>query len=102
MHRSSSTVSLNLLIECGLLSLLPEMNDVEWKPQLCKAVEHFRNAMVLVPRSVKPTEARTALQMASLFEKEFTMPVMVALLSLRRRAPDDKLFLELVADYAGT
>ncbi len=102
VHNSSSTVSLNLLREYGLSSLLPELDDSRLKSFLCKTVESLRYTMVSVPRPVAPIEGRTALQIASLFEKEFTMPVMVALLSLRRRASDDGYFLKLVADYAGT
>ncbi|KAL9072550.1 MAG: hypothetical protein Q9161_003562 [Pseudevernia consocians] len=56
--------------------------------------------MVATPRIVAAIEGRTALQVASLFDNEFTMAVMVALLSLRRRASDDGYFLKLVADYA--
>ena len=102
VHGSSSTVMFNLLRECGLFSLVPEMNDAYWKTMLCKAVDHFRNKMFLVSQPVTPDEGRTALQIASLFKEEFTLPVMVALLSLRRRAPDDTHFLKLVADWAGT
>ena len=101
VHGSSSTVSLNLILEYGLFRLLPEMDDKEWKPRLCKAVENFRHTMFRVPHSVTSIEGRTALQIASLFEKDFAMPVMVALLSLRLRAPDDPHFVKLVTDYAG-
>lgn len=100
VHGSSSTVSFNLLCEYGLFRLLPELDDRRFKPLLCKTVEHLRITMVPVPSSVAPTEGRTALQIASLFDKDFTMPVMVALLSLRRRAPDDEYFMKLVSDYA--
>lgn len=102
VHGSSSTVSLNHLREYGLFSLLPEMDDNRFKPGLCKTVESLRNTMVSVSRPVNPIEGRTALQTASLFGKDFTMPMMVALLALRRRAPDDLSFLRLVSDYAGT
>ena len=102
VHGSSSTVSLNLLREHGLFSLLPELDDHRFKPLLCKTVENLRLTMVATPRIVAAIEGRTALQVASLFDNEFTMAVMVALLSLRRRASDDGYFLKLVADYAGT
>ena len=114
VHGSSSTVSLNLLRECGLFHLLPETNDPNWRSLLCNAVDPkwksllrdeadpFRGNMFSVTRPIEPIEGRTALQLASLFEKQFTMPVMVALLSLRLRDPDDTVFLRLVADYAGT
>lgn len=100
VHGSSATVSLNLLREYGLFNLLPELDDHRFKPLLCKTVDSLRVTMVSVPRPVAPIEGRTALQVASLFGKEFTMPLMVALLSLRRRAPDDAYFLKLVADFA--
>ena len=97
----SSTVSLSLLREYGLFSLLPELDDPGSKPFLCRTVENLRVTMVSVTRPVNPIEGRTALQVASLFEKDFTMPLMVALLSLRHRAPDDHHFSKLVTDYAG-
>lgn len=102
VHGSSSTVSFNLLREYGLFSLLPELDDLEFKPKLCIAVETFRVRTVSVLRPVAPIEGQIALQIASLFEKDFAMPLMVALLSLRRRAPDDGNFLTLVSNYAGT
>lgn len=102
VHGSSSTVSLNFLREYGLFNLLPEMDDHRFKSLLCKRVDNLRVTMVSVPRPVAPTEARTALQVASLFGKELTMPMVVALLSLRRRAPDDEHFSKVVADYSGT
>ena len=43
VHGSSSTATFNLLRECGLLSLVLEMDDADWKTMLCKAVDHFRN-----------------------------------------------------------
>lgn len=101
VHGSSSTVSFNFLREYGLFSLLPELDDPRYKPLLCKTVENLRVTMVTIPRPVAPIEGRTALQLASLFGTEFTMPMVVALLSLRRRAPDDAYFLKLVTDYAG-
>ena len=101
IHGYSSTVSLNLLREYGLFALLPELDDLESKRFLCRTVESLRVSMVSLSRPIAPIEGRTALQVASLFEKSFTMPVMVALLSLRRRAPDDEQFLKLVVDYAG-
>ena len=102
VHNSSSTVTLNLLREYGLSSLLPELDDLGGKSFLYKTIENLRGIMVSVSRPIAPIEGRTAIQIASLFEKEFSMPVMVALLSLRRRASDDEYFLKLVADYAGT
>lgn len=100
VHGSSSTVSFNLLREYGLFNLLPELDDLEFKPKLCIAVENFRVRMVSVSRAVAPIEGQIALQIASLFEKDFTMPLMVALLSLRRRAADDGYFLRLISNYA--
>ena len=85
----------------GLFNLLPELDDLEFKPKLCIAVENFRVRMVSVSRAVAPIEGQIALQIASLFEKDFTMPLMVALLSLRRRAADDGYFLRLISNYAG-
>ena len=76
--------------------LLPDLNDPEFK--LCKVVENHHLKMVSVLRPIAPIEGRTALQLASLFEKDFTMPVMVALLSLSRRSPDDEHFLKVIAD----
>lgn len=102
VHGSSSIVSLDVLVECGLFKLLRELNDPSWRSSLCNAVAHFRGTMFSVTRPITPVEGRTALQLASLFEKPFTMPVMVALLSLRCRDPDDSNFLTLVADNAGT
>lgn len=101
VHGSSSTVSLNLLREYGLFSLLPELDDPRYKPLLCRTVENLRVNMVSIPCPVAPIEGRRALQLASLFGKEFMMPAMVALLSLRRRALDDAEFLKLITDYAG-
>lgn len=101
VHGSSSTVSLDVLMECGLFNLLPEMDDPRWRSLLCNAVDHFRGTMFSVTQLMTPVEARTALQLASLFEKRFTMPVMVAFLSLRCCDPDDLNFLTLVADFAG-
>lgn len=101
VHGSSSTVSFNLLREYGLFSLLAELDDPRYKPLLCRTVENLRVTMVSIPRPIAPIEGRTALQLASLFGKDFIMPVMVALLSLRRRAPDDADFLKLLADHAG-
>ena len=101
VHGSSSTVSFNFLREYGLFSLLPELDDPRYKPLLCKTVENLRVTMVTIPRPVAPIEGRTPLQLASLFGTELTMPMMVALLSIRRRAPDDAYFLKLVTDYAG-
>ena len=101
VHDSSSTVSFNLLREYGLFSLLSELDDPRYKHLLCRTVEYLRVTMVSIPRPVAPIEGRTALQLSSLFGKEFIMPVMVALLSLRRRAPDDADFLKLITDYAG-
>ena len=102
VHGCSRTVSLNLLREYGLFTLLPELDDLKFKPDLWKTVESLRITMVSVLRPVAPIEGRIALQLASLFEKDFTMPLMVALLSLRRRAPNDSHFLRLVSDYTGT
>ncbi|CAD6576172.1 MAG: hypothetical protein ASARMPREDX12_007780 [Alectoria sarmentosa] len=99
VHGCSRTVSLNLLREYGLFTLLPELDDLKFKPDLWKTVESLRITMVSVLRPVAPIEGRIALQLASLFEKDFTMPLMVALLSLRRRAPNDSHFLRLVSDY---
>ena len=101
VHGSSSTVPFNRLRECGLFSLLPEMDDPTWKSSLWNAVARFRNVMCSVPQSIAQGECRAALRLASLFEKELRMPVMVALLALRRRDPDDSSFLTLVVDYAG-
>ena len=69
IHGSSSTVTLNLLRECGLFSLVPETDDADWKMMLCKAVDHFRNKMFSVSRPVTSDEGRPALQIASLFKK---------------------------------
>lgn len=102
LHGSSSTVSLDVLMDYGLFNLLPELDDPDWRLKLCNAVDHFRGTMFSATRPITPVEARTALQLASLFEKQFTMPVMVALLSLRCRDPDDSTFSTLVADHAGT
>lgn len=102
VHGSSSTVSFNTLRECGLFSLLPELDDPKYKPLLCRTVEYLRVTMVSIPRPVAPIEGRIALQLVSLFGKDFIMPMMVALLSLRRRAANDAEFLSLVTDYAGT
>ena len=102
IHGSSSTVTFNLLRECGLFSLVPEMDGTDWKTMLCKAVNHFRNKMFSVSRAVTSDEGYPALQIASLLKEESMLPVMVALLSLRCRAPDDTHFLKLVADWAGT
>lgn len=102
VHGSSSTVSLEILMKHGLFNLLPELDYPEWREKLCNAVEHFRDIMFSATLAITRVEARIALQLASLFEKQFTMPVMVALLSLRSRDPDDSKFLTLVADYAGT
>lgn len=101
VYGSSSTVSFSTLRECGLFSLLPELDDPRYKPLLCRTVQYLRVTMVSVLRPVAPIEGRTALQLASLFGKKLIMPMMVALLSLRCRAPDDVEFLKLVTDYAG-
>ena len=85
-------MTFNLLRECGLFSLVSEMDDDSWKTMLCKAVDHFRNKMFLASRPVTSDEGRTALQIASVFKEEFSWPVSVALLSLRRRDPDDTHF----------
>ena len=102
VHGSSSTVSFNLLREYGLFNLFPELDALEFKPKLCIAIESFRLRMVSVLRPVSPIEGQIALQIASLFEKDFAMPLVVALLSLRRRAPDDENFSKIVSNYAGT
>ena len=102
VHSSSSTVPLELLREHGLFSLLPEMDDPSLKQYLCISLDRLRNTMFQAPSPVSSLiEGRTALQLASLFGNGFTMPVMVALLSLRSRDPDDVNFLKLIADYAG-
>ena len=102
VHGSSNTVSLNLLSEYGLFKILPELLNREAQPSIHKMVRDIRFTMFSLPRLVTPTECLIALQIASLFGKDFSTPICVALLSMRRRAAEDKLFLKLAIDYAGT
>lgn len=76
------------------------MDDDYWKTTLCKAVDRFRNKMLLVSRPVTSDEGRTALQIAPVFKEEFSWPVTVALLSLS--GVEIQTFTKLVADWVGT
>lgn len=79
------------------------MDDGYWKTMLCKAVDHFRNKMLLASRPVTSDEGRTALQIASVFKEEFSWPVTVALLSLSGvEIQMIHAFTKLVADWVGT
>lgn len=98
---SSRTVSLSELRGEGLFDLIPELDDEDKKPQLWLRVDELRRSIARTNCPVSVHEGSLALWIAFLFGGAFTMPVMIALLSVRRRKLDDERFLRIVRDIAG-
>lgn len=98
---SSRTVSLSELRKEGLFDLMPELDDEQRKPKLWSGVNELRKSVAVTNRPISVQDGSVALWIGSLFAGAFTMPMMVALLSLRRRALDDERFLRVVRELAG-
>lgn len=80
---------------------MPEFDDEEPKKFLWLRVDELRNTMATTLTPISGIDGGLALSIASLFGGAWTMPVMVALLSLRRREPDDARFLRLLRAFGG-
>lgn len=85
----SSTVSLATLREEGLLDLIPWLDDESEKHLLWLRVHKLRGSLFATQTPISAREGSLALWIAALFGGMMTMPMLVALLSLRKRSPED-------------
>ncbi|TDZ67545.1 hypothetical protein CTRI78_v002786 [Colletotrichum trifolii] len=86
--RATST-SLQNLINHGLLGLVPELAEPNGRLELAKRVYSLREDLFSLPSRPTKVETRTALVIAQgCFGQEWALPMMAALLSLRKRVRD--------------
>ena len=97
----ASTVSLATLRAEGLFELVPELDEEEYKPKLRSRVIHLRTSLFALPKPISPKNGGLALWIASLFGTGLTMPMFVALLSLRGRHLVNESFLRIIRIFSG-
>ncbi|KAF9876587.1 hypothetical protein CkaCkLH20_05995 [Colletotrichum karsti] len=92
--RSTST-SLQEIINHGLFKLCPEMGEPNEKPELAKRVCRLRADCFATSVATSKLEIRIALSLAEgCFGDEWALPMMAALLSLRRRRRNDSVIVD--------
>ncbi|KAK4692504.1 hypothetical protein P7C71_g4717, partial [Lecanoromycetidae sp. Uapishka_2] len=98
VRNCSSTVTLEKLRTDGLFELVPELDEKGEKHYLFLRVQYLRQTLFSNPSAITNAEGQTAMRVASLFRKQYALPAMIALLSLRLRRPEDAEFVRLVQE----
>ena len=97
----ADTVSLATLRAEGLFDLVPELDEEEDKPRLRRRILQWRTRLCNAPMPISPKDRGLALWIASLFGTGLTIPMLIALLSLRGRPLVDKSFLRVIRIFPG-
>ena len=108
-NEASSTVSLASLRRKGLFELIPELDDKYSKRWLYLRVDSLRKAMVSRVSTTSLPEVVLATRISSLFSSgdrgertKLVVVMMMALLGLRKRDPDDSAFVAFLSCLKGT
>ncbi|KAL0936350.1 uncharacterized protein CTRU02_208565 [Colletotrichum truncatum] len=98
-----ASASLNDIVHHGLFKLCPEMEEANEKSELAKRVLKMRDQCFGSPSAATKQEIRAALAISQgCFGEEWALPLMAALLSLRKRYPDDDVIIEAFkANFSG-
>lgn len=103
IQSKSATTSLDSLINSGLYDVIPELDVNEKKRYLWRRVQELRTQLFAEAMPASSEEIDQARRLAiTCFGGEFTQPMLIMLLALRKRLMRDPLILnEIMFDFLG-
>ena len=101
VRNCSSTMSLACLRDNGLFDLMPALDDESSKQRLFSRVQDLRQTIVSATIPLSPAMCQDAFQVASSFDPEWWMPMMLAFLALRGLPLDAEVLVRFIRELAG-